>query len=146
MILTIHFAISCLKKIISIQTNCSILSTFVSAKELDRNEADILQWIIEGVDNCFIYHHDDNDYYRITNYSNTIEDAWNKHWRAELMALITLIFQIDKHPIMVLIWRNKNSRFELFLLVSKFFYLRSWCPKFPCFSNLINKNRIKFAF
>ena len=49
-------------------------------------DTDKLQWIIEGVDNCFIYHHDQNDYYRITNYSNTIEDAWNKHWRAELMA------------------------------------------------------------
>ena len=62
------------------------LINFVSAKKLDRNEADILQWIIEGVDNCFIYHQDDNDYYRITNYSNTIEDAWNNHWRAELKA------------------------------------------------------------
>ena len=34
------------------------LINFVSAKKLDRNEADILQWIIEGVDNCFIYHHE----------------------------------------------------------------------------------------
>ena len=65
------------------------LINFVSAKKLDRNEAEILQWIIEGVDNCFIYHHDDNDYYRITNYSNTIEDAWNNHWRAELMASLS---------------------------------------------------------
>lgn len=65
------------------------LINFVSAKKLDRNEADILQWIIEGVDNCFIYHHDDNDYYRITNYSNTIEDAWNNHWRTELMASLS---------------------------------------------------------
>ena len=63
-----------------------LLINFVSAKKLDRNEADILQWIIEGVDNCFIYHHDQNDYYLIANYSNTIEDAWNNHWRAELMA------------------------------------------------------------
>lgn len=63
-----------------------LLINFVSAKELDRNEADILQWIIDCVDKCFIYHHDQNDYYRITNYSNTIEDAWNNHWRAELMA------------------------------------------------------------
>lgn len=50
-----------------------------------------------------------------------------------------------------LLAKNKNDDiddtfFELFLLVSKFIYLRSWCPKFPCFSNLINKNRIKFAF
>ena len=66
-----------------------LLINFVSAKELDRNEVDILQWIIEGVDNCFIYHHDDNDYYRITNYSNTIEDAWNNHWRAELTASLS---------------------------------------------------------
>lgn len=65
------------------------LINFVSAKKLDRNEAAILQWIIEGVDNCFIYYQDDNDYYRITNYSNTIEDAWNKHWRAELMASLS---------------------------------------------------------
>ena len=63
-----------------------LLINFVSAKELDRNEADILQWIIDCVDKCFIYHHDQNDYYRITNYSNTIEDAWNNHWRAELKA------------------------------------------------------------
>lgn len=62
------------------------LINFVSAKKLDRNEADILQWIIDCVDKCFIYHHDQNDYYRITNYSNTIEDAWNNHWRAELKA------------------------------------------------------------
>ena len=65
------------------------LINFVSAKELDRNEADILQWIIDCVDKCFIYHHDDNDYYRITNYSNTIEDAWNNHWRAELTASLS---------------------------------------------------------
>lgn len=63
-----------------------LLINFVSAKKLDRNEADILQWIIDCVDKCFIYHHDQNDYYRITNYSNTIEDAWNNHWRAELKA------------------------------------------------------------
>lgn len=66
-----------------------LLINFVSAKKLDRNEADILQWIIDCVDNCFIYHHDDNDYYRITNYSNTIEDAWNNHWRAELTASLS---------------------------------------------------------
>lgn len=65
------------------------LINFVSAKELDRNEVEILQWIIDCVDNCFIYHHDRNDYYRITNYSNTIEDAWNNHWRAELMASLS---------------------------------------------------------
>lgn len=63
-----------------------LLINFVSAKELDRNEADILQWIIDCVDKCFIYHHDQNDYYRITNYSKAIEYAWNKHWRAELKA------------------------------------------------------------
>lgn len=62
------------------------LINFVSAKKLDRNEVEILQWIIDCVDKCFIYHHDQNDYYRITNYSNTIEDAWNNHWRAELTA------------------------------------------------------------
>ncbi|WP_314961692.1 hypothetical protein [Prevotella pallens] len=65
------------------------LINFVSAKKLDRNEADILQWIIDCVDKCFIYHHDQNDYYRITNYSNTIEDAWNNHWRTELMASLS---------------------------------------------------------
>lgn len=65
------------------------LINFVSVKKLDQNEADILQWIIDCVDKCFIYHHDDNDYYRITNYSNTIEDAWNNHWRAELMASLS---------------------------------------------------------
>jgi hypothetical protein len=65
------------------------LINFVSAKKLDRNEVEILQWIIDCVDNCFIYHQDDNDYYRITNYSNTIEDAWNNHWRAELKASLS---------------------------------------------------------
>lgn len=63
-----------------------LLINFVSAKELDRNEADILQWIIDCVDKCFIYHHDQNDYYLIANHSKAIEDAWNKHWRAELKA------------------------------------------------------------
>ena len=66
-----------------------LLINFVSAKKLDRNEVEILQWIIDCVDKCFIYHHDQNDYYRITNYSNTIEDAWNNHWRAELMASLS---------------------------------------------------------
>jgi len=65
------------------------LINFVSAKEVDRNEGGIIQRIIDCVDKCFIYHHDDNDYYRITNYSNTIEDAWNNHWRAELMASLS---------------------------------------------------------
>lgn len=65
------------------------LINFVSAKELDRNEADILQWIIDCVDKCFIYHHDQNDYYLITNHSKAIEDAWNKHWRVELMASLS---------------------------------------------------------
>lgn len=52
-----------------------LLINFVSAKELDRNEVEILQWIVDCVDKCFIYHHDSNDYYLIKNYSKAIEDA-----------------------------------------------------------------------
>ncbi len=63
-----------------------LLINFVSAKELDRNEVEILQWIIDSVDKCLIYHHDQNEYYLIANHSKAIEDAWNKHWRAELKA------------------------------------------------------------
>ena len=44
----------------------------------------ILRWIISNVDNCFLYHKDVDDYYRIKNYSKAIENKWDTDWKLKL--------------------------------------------------------------
>mgnify|MGYP000960249336 FL=1 len=39
----------------------------------------IIKWIISSVDTCFTSHHDDNDLYKIKNYSKKIEDKWKEY-------------------------------------------------------------------
>ncbi|MFC2517390.1 MAG: hypothetical protein ACFNVO_10545 [Prevotella sp.] len=64
------------------------LVNYVSLNELDDKEKNILRWIIEGVNSCFGYHKDANDYYLIKNYSKKIEDKWIMDWEVMLNAAL----------------------------------------------------------
>ena len=64
------------------------LVSYVSLNELNNNEKDILRWIIQGVNSCFAYHKDANDYYLIKNYSKKIEDKWGMEWDVALNAAL----------------------------------------------------------
>lgn len=64
------------------------LVSYASLNELDDKEKNILRWIIEGVNSCFAYHKDANDYYLIKNYSKTIEDKWSMDWEVTLNAAL----------------------------------------------------------
>lgn len=58
---------------------------------LVKNDIDIknlLIWICQCVDQCFISHHDKDDYYIIKNYSSEIESKWNNGWKSRIRSLI----------------------------------------------------------
>ncbi|MWP47873.1 hypothetical protein [Gilliamella sp. Pas-s27] len=58
---------------------------------LAKNDIDIkdfLIWICQCVDQCFISHHDIDDYYIIKNYSSEIESKWINDWKKKLQSLI----------------------------------------------------------
>ena len=64
------------------------LVSYVLLNELNDKEKDVLRWIIEGVNSCFGYHKDANDYYLIKNYSKKIEDKWIMDWKVTLNAAL----------------------------------------------------------
>ena len=66
------------------------LVCYVQSSDMNTEEIDILAWIIECVDNCFAYHWDANDYFRIVNYTNAIESKWNAIWKCVLVMAIML--------------------------------------------------------
>ena len=66
------------------------LVCYVQSSDMNTEEIDILAWIIECVDNCFAYHWDVNDYFRIVNYTNVIESKWNAIWKRILVMAIML--------------------------------------------------------
>ena len=63
------------------------LVDYASLKELADNEKDVLKWIIHGINSCFTYHKDANDYYLIRNYSKEIEERWRVEWEIKLNAV-----------------------------------------------------------
>ena len=69
-------------------TKVQELVNYVSLNELDEKEKDVLKWIIQGVNSCFAYHKDANDYYVIKNYSKEIEDKWSMDWEIVLNAAL----------------------------------------------------------
>ena len=64
------------------------LINYALFNKLDVKEIGILKWIINCVDNCFIYHKDVDDYYRIKNYSKAIENEWNTDWKLKLIDVL----------------------------------------------------------
>ena len=64
------------------------LVDYASLKALDDNEKDVLRWIIHGINSCFTYHKDANDYYLIRNYSKEIEERWRVEWEIKLNAVL----------------------------------------------------------
>jgi|GEM_PF-438973 len=66
------------------------LVCYVQSSDMNTEEIDILAWIIECVDNCFAYHWDVNDYFRIVNYTKAIESKWNSIWKRALVMAIML--------------------------------------------------------
>ncbi len=66
------------------------LVCYVQSSDMNTEEIDILAWIIECVDNCFAYHWDVNDYFRIVNYTKAIESKWNAIWKRVLVIAIML--------------------------------------------------------
>ena len=64
------------------------LVSYVSLNVLNNNEKNVLKWIIQGVNSCFAYHKDANDYYVIKNYSKKIEDKWGMEWEVVLNAAL----------------------------------------------------------
>ena len=63
---------------------------YVQSSDMNTEEVDVLTWIIECVDNCFAYHWDVNDYFRIVNYTKAIESKWNAIWKRMLIMAIML--------------------------------------------------------
>jgi hypothetical protein len=58
---------------------------------LVKNDIDIknlLIWICQCVDQCFISHHDKDDYYTIKNYSFEIESKWINSWKPRIQLLV----------------------------------------------------------
>ena len=66
------------------------LVRYVQSSDMNTGEVDVLTWIIECVDNCFAYHWDANDYFRIVNYTKAIESKWNSIWKCALVMAIML--------------------------------------------------------
>ncbi len=66
------------------------LVCYVQSSDMNTEEVDVLTWIIECVDNCFAYHWDVNDYFRIVNYTKAIESKWNAIWKRVLVMAIML--------------------------------------------------------
>lgn len=54
-------------------------------RKIDGEIKDTLLWITECVDQCFQSHKDSNDYYRIKNYSVSLENEWHQQWKKALL-------------------------------------------------------------
>ncbi len=50
----------------------------------------LLKWVIGCVEQCFLSHHDENDYYHIKNYSIDIESKWKNIWKPKLDYLLDI--------------------------------------------------------
>ncbi len=54
--------------------------------KFDEEIKEVLLWITECTDQCFQSHKDKNDYYKIKNYSISLENEWLQHGKTTLMA------------------------------------------------------------
>ena len=50
----------------------------------DAEMRDLLRWIVQGVEQCFLSHHEDIDLFFIKNYSPNLEEKWRHCWKIEL--------------------------------------------------------------
>ncbi|WP_164039061.1 hypothetical protein [Serratia marcescens] len=62
--------------------------TCLKENEYDKDVLNLLSWIVNGVDQCFISHNDENDYYSIENYSVVLENRWVILWRSKIDKII----------------------------------------------------------
>ena len=56
-------------------------------RKIDGEIKDTLLWITECVDQCFQSHKDSNDFYKIKNYSHSLENEWQQQWKKTLKDL-----------------------------------------------------------
>ncbi|MFI2948049.1 hypothetical protein ACG4ZL_17050 [Serratia nematodiphila] len=61
---------------------------FLKENECDKDVLNLLSWIVNGVDQCFTSHNDENDYYLIENYSVSLENRWVLLWRSKIDKII----------------------------------------------------------
>ncbi|OCG14224.1 hypothetical protein A9G24_06615 [Gilliamella sp. App6-5] len=61
---------------------------YISLVKNDIDIKNLLIWICQCVDQCFISHHDKDDYYTIKNYSSEIESKWINGWKARIQLLV----------------------------------------------------------
>jgi hypothetical protein len=61
---------------------------FLKENECDKDVLNLLSWIVNGVDQCFTSHNDENDYYLIENYSVALENRWVFLWRSKIDKII----------------------------------------------------------
>jgi len=53
-------------------------------KNDDREMRELLRWIVEGVDQCFVSHHAADDLFYIKNYFADCEERWRRRWKTEI--------------------------------------------------------------
>ncbi len=61
---------------------------FVKKNNRDEDVLNLLSWVVNGVDQCFISHNDKDDYYSIENYSVSLEKKWGEVWRPEINKIV----------------------------------------------------------
>ncbi|HAT4519286.1 TPA: hypothetical protein I9281_004266, partial [Serratia marcescens] len=61
---------------------------FVKENNRDEDVLNLLAWVVNGVDQCFISHNDKDDYYSIENYSVNLEKKWGEVWRPEISKIV----------------------------------------------------------
>lgn len=61
---------------------------YISHVRNDVNIDNLLIWICQCVNQCFISHHNSNDYFFIKNYTPEIERKWVNNWEKKINALI----------------------------------------------------------
>ncbi|WP_241019251.1 hypothetical protein [Serratia ureilytica] len=61
---------------------------FVKENNRDEDVLNLLSWVVNGVDQCFTFHNDKDDYYSIENYSVNLEKKWWEVWRPEVNKIV----------------------------------------------------------
>ncbi|MGQ7715519.1 hypothetical protein ACUN52_19205 [Serratia sp. IR-2025] len=61
---------------------------YLKENENDKDILNLISWIINGVDQCFKSHYDNNDYYSIENYYVNLEKKWCEVWRREINEIV----------------------------------------------------------
>lgn len=61
---------------------------YLKKVEYDSDIKDLLIWVLQCVEQCFISHHDKDDLYFIKNYSDSLENTWQINWKKEIENII----------------------------------------------------------